>query len=108
MPGSVAADTLGDLTGLGLSPATWPEALGGLTGPFTPTAFVSVAALDRMAPSDGAAAAAHELLHAMGLGHSSDPGNLMAVGGHVGAGRLTGLQRARASMQGSAQAQIGP
>ena len=78
---SVAADTLGEPVGLGLHPDRVERAgLPELTrlGPFTPTAVVSLEALGRLRAEDRPAAVAHELLHALGLTHSS-MGDLMAT-----------------------------
>jgi hypothetical protein len=78
---------LSHTTGLGFSTALIAQSTGtpnatnitdiiGVTGDFTPTAFVSQAALERSgrSPDD---LVAHEVGHAFGLPHTSELGNLM-------------------------------
>lgn len=81
-PGSAAAG-LGPLVGLGLSPALAASAASddpsliamlGLPPEFTPTIIMSRAVLTPLSPRDRRLAAAHELAHALGDGHSSHLG----------------------------------
>lgn len=74
---SVASTLLGDIAGLGLAPNGSPLSGGALPRWFTPTVFVGAETLAGFDPEQAALVAAHEVAHALGLGHDSREWNLM-------------------------------
>jgi hypothetical protein len=77
-PGSAAARVLTEVRGLGFAPG--PEAAEVLGfEEFTPVALVAWGEVGRYPEGGRAAMVAHEVGHALGLAHVTDPDNLMAV-----------------------------
>lgn len=101
-PGTLADQLLGPLGGLTLTPeACQGEAsvvCGDLAseGPFRPTVFLAVDAIDRLGDA-GLWTGPHEVGHALGLSHVDSPGNLMTRSGVRCLPGLDAEQRARLS-----------